>query len=149
MSPEWVEAIGTWFSGVVVAGSLIFIWAQTRLSKKQALIAQLSNYHNLYLMWFYVDRVFVEHPYMRPYFYDKADISTATSDVKQRLDALSHMILDCFDDVFHHLDHLPPPTKVAWDEFMKDMYKDTPYLQHFLVTNEKWYSKQFIRYLRD
>ena|SRR2546429_7841826 len=147
MSPEWFGAIGTWFSGIVVAGSLIFVWLQIRQSKQQTMVAQLSNYHNLYLMWFYVDKVFVEHPEMRPYFYEKADTLTAPDDVKQRLSAVSHMILDCFDDVYHHLDHLPPITRRAWDLFIKDMCKHTS-LKDFLQKNDQWYSADFVKYTK-
>lgn len=164
MTPEWVEAIGTWFSGILVAGSLLFVWIQTRNSKQQTVIAeqqkliaeqqklvtQLANYHNLYLMWFNVDRIFIEHPELRPYFYEyeKANKLATTDEIKKKLDAVSHMILDCFDDVFHHLEHLPPSTTAPWDVFMKDMYKHTPYLKGFLKDNEQWYSQDFIRYLK-
>jgi hypothetical protein len=148
MSPEWVEALGTWFSGILIAGSLIFVWVQTRHSKEQTLGAQLANYHNLYLMWFTVDRVFIEHPEMRPYFYDRAEISAAPADIRLRLDAVSHMIFDCFDDVYHHLEHLPQSTSQAWSVFMKDLYKHTPYLKDFLQKNEQWYSPDFVRYLK-
>jgi hypothetical protein len=159
LNPQWVSAIGTWFSGIVVAFSLLFVWRQARISSgqlnvsgEQELISELANYHNLYLMWFNVDRIFVEYPDLRDFFYSRADSrprSGVTDDIRKKLDAVSHMMLDCFDDVYHHLDHLPAKTRVPWDLFMQDMYRHTPYIKSFLQDNEQWYSPDFVRYLKD
>jgi hypothetical protein len=157
MNPQWVSAIGTWFSGILVSCSLVFVWRQARTSSRQLLvsaeqqlISELANYHNLYLMWFNVDRVFVEYPDLRPFFYGRrdADESGVTDDIRKKLDAVSHMMLDCFDDVYHHLEHLPASTRNPWDIFMQDMYRHTPYLKGFLKNNEQWYSPDFVQYLK-
>lgn len=147
MSPDWLEAFGTWFSGLLVAGSLIFIWVQTRHSREQALGARQSTYHNLYLMWFEVDMLFTRHPDLRRFFYEKGVVADVPSEKKHVVDAIFQMILDCFDNVYHQRELMPEDTFTSWSEFMREMHSESECLKEFLSNNIRWYPVSFVSHI--
>jgi hypothetical protein len=149
MDANWVEAIGTWFSGILVAGSLIFIWIQTSHLREQTIGIRQSTYQKIYDTWFEVDKLFIDRPKLRPFFYEGTELAKANDEMRPELDAIAQMILDCFDNVYHQREFMPPDTFKAWSTFLKDMYRKSPYLIDFLDRNWPWYPATLVEHLKE
>src|SRR3954454_22032148 len=76
------------FAAIVI--SLWFLYRQTRISS-------FGTVHNFILS---CDRIFVDHPHMRPYFYDRRDIKEEDIEYYMAL-AIAETILDTFEAYVH------------------------------------------------
>lgn len=143
LSVDWVMAIGTWFSGIVVAASLWFLWIQIRYLRHSL---TGSIYQNVYETMIKMDNVFVENPELKPYFYDGKETNPADP-LYQRVSSVAEMLTDYFDSVYYQKNYVPVQWFREFTSFMRDIYKSSPALREHLSQRQQWHPKEFIMYI--
>ena len=137
-----VAALG--FIAVIV--SLFFLIRQTRFvakTLKAALVDSLSNRQ------YDIDKLFIDQPEIRKYFYDGADTPTTGSVEYARVTATAEYILDFFVMVLiqkdEYTDLLP---RDWWLAYIKDMLTNSPVLCEVLEHRKEWYRKEELHDLK-
>jgi hypothetical protein len=142
LSPEWVTAIGTWFSIILVVVSVLLVWKQIRDLKTSV---ENQTYQSVYQTEFDIHRYFLEHPEFRAYFYETKNPDDAKGNEKIKLDTVTEWVCDFFDDVYQQRDTMTPATFSKWRQFMKDIYQTSPALKAFIEKRGKqWYPDDFV-----
>jgi hypothetical protein len=87
-----------------------------------------------------LDRVFIEKPFLRPYFYDSTQINEEDEKFSEAA-ATAEMMLDIFDIISTQSKNFPeywsPPG--AWDAWIIDMFSTSPILRNTFDKYQTWY----------
>lgn len=115
--------------------------------KLQTKLLKLNSYVSITARTFEIDRLFVEVPDLRPYFYDAVVIDDP--DVVARASAVAEFILDFYSAIQEHLDHLESddmPSLAEWITYMQHGFKYSPFLCYYLEKRSDWYEDQLLKY---
>jgi hypothetical protein len=127
---------------VAVILTLYFLNRQTRMSDrelKENLLIPLKTQQ------LELDRLFVEYPHVRKYFYKGEVISDDGSDEYARVAALAEYILDHFAAVISHTTADGKPlTSTIWREYINDCFVNSPILCSTLDRHSGWYSVELV-----
>jgi len=143
--------------------SLVFIFIQTRqanasmelaektmkLSTETMELSKASMKSSMYEIMngqtLEMDKIFLERPYLRPYFYENKN-PAAIRDEKTRNEVMivAEYQLDFFDMVMTQLDYIPTDKdsavdKANWRKYFIDSFATSPALCHSLDENADWY----------
>lgn len=143
IAADWVQAIGVWVSAFIIVASLWVLWIQIRELRRSI---QSSTYQNIYQMILDIDKHFVENTDAKPYFYYGRKVDNES--LREKLLSTAEMLLDCFDNVYHQKECMPPHTFDAFSAYMREIYQNSPVLQELLSKRERWYPKEFIEHLK-
>jgi hypothetical protein len=135
------QALGT-IAGVVVSLiGFIFVSVQLRQNRStiegqiHALVYQLGN--GIYIM-------FIEHPELRPYFYDNKPLPQDETE-REKVFAAAEMLCDFFEYVVHGRTTMAKQLRQGWLTYMRAMYSDSTCLQHYLENYKINYTSEFIK----
>jgi hypothetical protein len=100
---------------------------------------KLSLYVNITQRIFEIDRIFIEHPTLRPFFYD-GTIVTPNND-KPRITALAEYILDFYSTLQEHESKIKDasPSWAEWTGYIEDGFKRSPFLCCYFLQRAYWY----------
>lgn len=100
---------------------------------------KLSLYVNITQRIFEIDRIFIEHPLLRPFFYDGV-IVTPIHDMP-RITALAEYILDFYSTLQEHEKRIgdASPSWVEWTGYIKDGFQRSPFLCCYFAEHSYWY----------
>ena len=90
-----------------------------------------------------LDRVFLDHPELRPYFYEGKDI-TEKDPMYPRVVAVAEMHMDVFDYVLEYYENFPEqfPELEAGHKWIHDMFESSPITKRHFQAKKHWYSKR-------
>lgn len=127
----------------VVIASLIFLSRQTHEAAKSN---ESGAYSNIANHMFEIDQVFINHPNLRPYFYEGAEIKPEASDYQQVL-AVAETILDFFDAILVQKPYLKKLWQGNWwDTYIEDGFRNSPVLCRRIDSGKNWYSDELYAY---
>jgi hypothetical protein len=90
-----------------------------------------------------LDKLFVEHPQIRKYFYQGEIISEDKSDEYARVAAVAEYMLDHFAAVMSHTTTDGKPLiSTIWREYLKDCFVNSPILCTTLEKYSRWYPRE-------
>lgn len=98
-----------------------------------------------------MDKIFLEHPELRPYFYENIDISQITDDdTRRRVMIVAEYQLDYFDLVMTQLDYIPTDgdsqeDKENWNKYFADSFAKSPALCKRIGDNPDWYMTRLVK----
>ncbi len=141
-SIHWGD-VATWTSAVVLVLTLAVLWWQIRDVRRSV---QGATYERICTTMIEIDRFFVDHPELRPYFYRGKSIAGIAPLDQEKLDATAEMLTDFFYDVFHQKDLMPRQTFEPYNRWMKMVYAKSPALQAFIPTGT--YDDVFVNHLK-
>jgi hypothetical protein len=135
----------------IVAGllSLVFFYRQTREIAIQTQHSQESlqsaAYQAIANHEMDVDRLFIERPNLRPYFFGGREISETNPDYA-RAESIADYDLDFIDSAQSQLKYLKNPEidMNAWQQFFDDSFTNSPILCKRLLKLANWYKKDFV-----
>ena len=119
---------------------------QLRLNTAQSLRTEKSMCSNVQIAVLNhvvnLDRLFMDKPYLRPYFYDGTEVSE-TDEKYEELSATSEMVLDIFDLVADQSRKNPEcwDRPKLWDEWIIDTFSTSPILRDTLGKHSTWYEE--------
>jgi hypothetical protein len=107
--------------------------AQTRLQVRDR---TLSNVLAL-------DRVFLDHPELRPYFYEGKDLDKSDP-LYPKVEAVAEMHLDVFDYNLNYRLHFPKEYHFAEgnESFIREMLAHSPVMRRHLEKSAQWFSPE-------
>jgi hypothetical protein len=141
-----------WSLGVQVVGyllvvlSLLAAWVQLRQFSEQNRMTVHQEREGSTLA---LDRVFVEYPEVRDYFYGGTDIDEKDP-LYKRVEAVAEMHLDVFDYKLKHAENFREyqPFLDVEENWIRDMFRTSPVLRKYVEKRQNWYSEK-LRGLRD
>jgi hypothetical protein len=150
------------FVGVVV--SLFFLTRQTRLVTRQVELltrqtelltnqtelltqsAQCDTYASITTNLTMTKQIFIEYPFLRPYFYDGLDISE-DNDKYHRAEGVAEHLLDFFDGVLQLNEKGQLWPQHLWANYIKDSFRNSPILRDYLEKTKDWYSSKLLSHM--
>lgn len=135
--------------GVTLAGDMILavtfvvfvVQAQSMTRSTRA-----SVYQTVAEQMMSIDRLFVEHPELRPYFYGSKPSPSEELD-RERVAATCELFLDFMDNVVGQTRHIPEYLTGPWQEYFQSIASTSPSLREFWRTNRDWYDDNMRRLL--
>jgi hypothetical protein len=96
-----------------------------------------------------IDRLFIERPYLRPYFYGGKDLSKADKETYHRVMAMAEFQLDAFDAIMTQRDYLPDDKDKqedlqTWQRYFEDSFTKSPALCERISWNPDWYMTSLV-----
>ena len=123
--------------------SLIFIYLQTSATSESLAV---SAYQSISAQTLELDQIFIQRPYLRPYFYSGAPINE-NDDRYAEVMSVAEFQLDFFDSALSQLDHMPRDKRLdrnAWDKYISDSFANSPALCMRFKRNPNWYKADFV-----
>lgn len=116
---------------LLVSGvSVYLLWKQNRA-------AAMAQFQGSFVA---IANVFLDHPELRPLFYEGASGDGLTDDQRQCAEAVAEMLLDIFDLVIELKDEFGMQRLFdGWRPYIDDLLDTSPFLRRFLSANIKWY----------
>jgi len=125
-----------------------------KLSKKTIDLSVASMKSSMYAIvntqTLEMDKVFLERPHLRPYFYDNEDLSKIRDKKTLReVMSVAEYQLDFFDLVMTQLDYIPtdkdsPEDKVTWKKYIVDSFANSPALCKRIADDPDWYMTSLV-----
>jgi hypothetical protein len=115
--------------------SLFVSWRTGRHS------ARITTYRSATDLTLDIDRIFVEHPDLRKYFYDAVDVTGENAEVQSRVNAIAELMLDCFECIWDIRATYSAVDRGAWGQYVLDMLKTAPAMKQMfeLRIEQDWY----------
>lgn len=103
-----------------------------------------SNYSNASPMILDLDKEFVEHPELRPYFYQDGTNQVVRANPGDtnyvQVMAMSEYMLDTFDSFLaQRVRYGHQKIDTDWTDWMKDTFSHSPTLAHYMKEHKNWY----------
>jgi len=101
-----------------------------------------------------MDKIFLERPHLRPYFYDNWDLSKIRDKKTFReVMTVAEYQLDYFDLVMTQLDYIPTDKDSAednasWDDYFVSSFASSPALCERIGRNPEWYMTKLVNMSR-
>ena len=131
-----ISALG--FTAVIVSiwtaqQQMAFVGAQTRLQVRDRTLGNVLA----------LDRAFLDHPELRPYFYGGKDLDKSDP-LYARVEAVAEMHLDVFDYNLHHRRLFPNEYHFPEgnENFVREMLAQSPIMRRHLEKNAAWFSPE-------
>lgn len=146
MSTEWemYTALGTCSLVAVTAAGFLFLAKQIR-DNRTALETQARS--QIYRLSFETYKLLVDHPDLRPYFYEDKSLDGLSESERQRLLAAAELFTDYFEGIFLARASLDEETVSLWRDYMRSLHGTSSAIRRFIDGN-KAYSQSFLDFLK-
>jgi hypothetical protein len=115
--------------------SLLISWRIGRHSTR------ITTYRSATDLTLDIDRIFVEHPDLRKYFYDNVSVIDERINVREQVDSIAELMLDCFECIWDIRATYSPVDRGSWGQYILDMLGTSPAMKRMFddrVTQD-WY----------
>jgi hypothetical protein len=145
---EWPAKVQAWTSvaGVLIA-TIGFILVLIQIHElKKAIRAETHG--RIYDHAFEVQKVFIDHPEFRKYFYD--GVSLQSGGIRRgslehaQLLGFAELLADYLEHITLQCDNVPPHVRDAWTNYRRTLTTGSPLLKEFLDANTGHYSANFL-----
>jgi hypothetical protein len=130
-SPEVIAALALIASVI----SLFVSWRTARHS------AKITTYRSATDLTLDIDRIFVEHPGLRKYFYEAVDTNAESAEVHSRVNAIAELMLDCFECIWDIRATYSAVDRGSWGHYVLDMLETAPAMKRMFEhrMQQDWY----------
>ncbi len=132
------------FSGFVAV--VVSLRILTRQAELLATTAKLATYASIANTPSTNKQIFIEHPDLRPYFYDKLEMAKNDPRYSQA-QAVAEHLLDFFDGILL-LENTAHWDKKFWEEYIADCFRLSKILQHRLEDTKEWYTPALTEFMK-
>jgi hypothetical protein len=98
----------------------------------------VTTYNNATELTLQVDRVFVEYPELRPYFYDNEPL-TDSAPHRNRVLAVTELYLDVLECIWDREREFSPTDRLAWRGWIVHAFDNALVLREFYRDRRDWY----------
>lgn len=116
--------------------ALVFAWMQTRHMNRSLEVVTYNGSTDLTLQ---LDRVFIEYPELRPYFYDGQSPTGSDIELRQRVAAVAEFALDVLECIWDHRDKYSEPDTKSWKKWIGDLIGTSPTMRDLYAEHTDWY----------
>jgi hypothetical protein len=137
-------AIGLALAGdVILAATMAVFVLQVR---HMARSTRASVYQTVADQMMSIDRLFVERPELRPYFYGNEPPPSEGLD-RERVTAATELFVDFMDNVATQAPHMPEYLSGPWAKYFREVASTSPSIRSFWRANRDWYDDSLQRIL--
>jgi hypothetical protein len=137
-----LEHLVSWegLSALVTITSLALVATQTMDLRRSV---QRDTYQKAYQTVFDLDRLFLDHPELKPYFYSGQTLDAKTDPVlRARVESTAEWISDFFDNLFYNVKLGPNEDWSAWESYIEETFRRSPALRDYVQAHRGWYSDE-------
>ena len=135
-------ALCVWIGGLLVSiAGVVLVTKQVQLVNRQ--LEQVSHtisgnaFSSSFAELREIHKVFIDHPHLRPYFYDDKRLPENSEYWNTAL-TIAEMFLDAFFHLYLLRDRFPDGSKKHVDLFIEDMVQRSPFLAEYLEKNAQF-----------
>jgi len=147
MEINWtvVQAISAMAAAIVSIWTLLVVYNQLQ----QANQSLKQSYHvSLYSANAEINKIFVEKPYLRPYFYDKnKELAFESKDLENQVFGLAELYADQFESIFLEKKSLSEEVQNPWNEYISNIYQNSNAFRQFMAQHQNQYSQDLRSFL--
>ncbi|MFA5155913.1 MAG: hypothetical protein WC532_00785 [Candidatus Omnitrophota bacterium] len=153
------------FDGISLAMLLVtalFLYLQNRQLSKQTknMQEQLNKlreeirsetYYKMSLLTLEIDKLFINKPDYKPYFYEKKDYTNLSEDDRNCLEACAELKLDIYD-AWAYLaknDRIPEVDKNEWLDSVKNGFRSSKLMRDVYEKRKEWYGHRLKKLIED
>ncbi|WP_320067665.1 hypothetical protein [Micromonospora sp. RTGN7] len=118
----------------IIAALLSAIYSY-RLSRRAH---DTSIYYGVIGLFRELDKTFIEHPEVRPYFYEGKPVDVDDPNL-QRVRAVAELVLDTFEWIWYRRKELNAEAEEGWMAYIFDTFYSSQALQEHYVRFPSWY----------
>lgn len=102
---------------------------------------KVTTYQGATALTLQIDAVFIEHPLLRPYFYDDLEAPALTEDPEthHRILAVAEFVLDCVECIWDHRESFADDDREAWKDWIHEVFLGAPSVRACYTENVRWY----------
>ena len=127
----------------VMQQSLLTMQDTLKVLARQGLGAAHERLYHHNLEW---QKFLVQHPELRPFFYDDKPLD-GSSDAERGLLLLgAEMLAGFLELIVLQYPEVPNTVQPFWERFVRDSYRSSPALRAYLATYGKWYVEELHRH---
>lgn len=98
----------------------------------------VSTYYGVIHLFGDIDKVMIEYPEIRPYFY-QGKVVTSGDLNGPRVKATAELVLDVFEWVWHRQEKLSLEDKDGWEPYILEVFSNSPALREHYAKCSSWY----------
>lgn len=156
-SSSTYELLNVVFSGLALCVSVFGLIYVVRSLESVERQLENSAFQTINEQMLEQDKIFIENPEIRPYFYDGVSFSDEdrkNTKLVNQVKAVADSRLDFYDLLWTQSDYIEElrvggPGWQAWACFMRHSFDRSPALRERLVEVERWYTTDFIEAMKD
>ncbi|MFC7218850.1 hypothetical protein ACFQLX_11825 [Streptomyces polyrhachis] len=145
---EWAQNAQAWAAIGSSAMSLVglgFLIVQLRhLVENLHSTARRSTYE----VGIRLKEVFIEHPHLRPYFFENAEAPPEHPE-RHRIAAVAELYCIYMQEISSQQRNVSPANRAAWKALLTSIYTSSPAVRHQLATHHGWYSQELTAALHE
>jgi hypothetical protein len=134
------------FGNLVWIGSVILLGLQLREMAKQsshgARATLASVYQAMNDNMLQINRLFIDRPLLRPYFYGKQELTDESPEERERIEATAELFINFIDNVLTQMPLLPSNLADPWQTYFGSVTTSSPVLREFWQRRREWYSEE-------
>jgi hypothetical protein len=146
-----------WVSVIVAILATVVAWISLRIANRsfkvsRQLLQMSASTEGTTDLACKADELFLDHPGLRPYFYDRWPVPDkilsppapswppSEADLaRSQLLAATEYYLDLLESIWDNVEPLPDKDKGSWREWIHDMFESGPILVAYFEKNPTWY----------
>lgn len=133
MTPAWASVM---IASVALAASALATYLSLRLSGRTLTTMSYRSATDLVLE---LDRVFLDQPQLRPYFYEQAPTPPRGHSEHHRVMAAAEFALDVCECIWDHRHQYSAVDCDAWREWIHNVFLESPTILATYEQNVAWY----------
>ena len=121
---------------IAVIVAFLSLGAQIYVGKKDV---GATLYQHVTSLFNNLNAPFLEHPELRPYFYENRSPHDLSAENQHRALVIAEMFLDTFEWVEHDITKAKKVDKDSWRDYMLDVYASSIIVRNFHEKNPSWH----------
>ena len=134
------------FGNLVLIVSVILLGLQVREMTKQSSHGVRATLASVYQAMndnmLQINRLFVDRPSLRPYFYGEQELNDESPEERERVDATAELFINFIDNVLTQMPLLPSNLAQPWRTYFAGVTTSSPVLCEFWKRHREWYSEE-------
>ena len=134
------------FGNLVLLVSVTLLGLQvremTRQSSHGARATLASVYQAMNDNMLQINRLFIDRPSLRPYFYGGQEVTDESRDERERVESTAELFTNFIDNVLTQMPLLPSHLAEPWRNYFRSVITSSPVLCEFWRRRRQWYSDE-------
>lgn len=110
-------------------------WSAYRATRRAHAVSAYDRSTDLFLE---VDKALIDHPHLRPYFYDGKRLTENDPD-RPGAEAIAELMLDVFEWIWYRQRELSAKDSAGWRGYILEMLDTSPVLCEYHARNPGWH----------
>jgi hypothetical protein len=89
-----------------------------------------------------INRLFIDRPLLRPYFYGEQELTDESPEERERIEATAELFTNFIDNVLTQMPLLPGNLAEPWRAYFRSITTSSPVLRESWKRRRAWYSEE-------